>query len=81
MTITIPKNISKEGMVVIPKKEYERVLRVLRFISEDQLWFWTKEWQAKEKEADRDIKHGYFSKGYKTKVELKVALDRMKKTP
>ena len=27
-------------------------------ISKDQEWFWTKEWQKKEKEADEDIKKG-----------------------
>ncbi|MCX5816609.1 MAG: AbrB/MazE/SpoVT family DNA-binding domain-containing protein [Proteobacteria bacterium] len=59
--ITIPKEICKklnletgdylevdtinEGIVLIPKK----------LISRDQEWFWSKEWQAKEKEADEAI--------------------------
>lgn len=27
-------------------------------IPADQAWFWTKEWQEGEREADEDIKHG-----------------------
>jgi AbrB family looped-hinge helix DNA binding protein len=29
-------------------------------IPRDQAWFWTPEWQAREKEADRDLKEGDF---------------------
>ncbi|MBF0497498.1 MAG: CopG family transcriptional regulator [Deltaproteobacteria bacterium] len=29
-------------------------------VPEDQKWFWTKEWQEKEKEADRDIAAGRY---------------------
>jgi antitoxin MazE len=38
-------DIKDEGIVLIPKK----------LISRDQQWFWTKEWQEKEKEADAAI--------------------------
>jgi bifunctional DNA-binding transcriptional regulator/antitoxin component of YhaV-PrlF toxin-antitoxin module len=31
----------------------------LALIPRDQLWFWTPEWQAKEREADEDIKAGH----------------------
>jgi AbrB family looped-hinge helix DNA binding protein len=27
-------------------------------VPRDQAWYWTKEWQAKEKEADRDLVSG-----------------------
>jgi AbrB family looped-hinge helix DNA binding protein len=27
-------------------------------VPRDQAWYWTKEWQAKEKEADRDLASG-----------------------
>ena len=29
-------------------------------VPRDQAWYWTKEWQAKEKEADRDLSSGRF---------------------
>jgi AbrB family looped-hinge helix DNA binding protein len=62
--ITIPKGVSEtlhleigdflevgvteEGLLLIPKK----------LISKDQTWFWAKEWQQKEKEADEAIAEG-----------------------
>ncbi|MGH3320630.1 MAG: AbrB/MazE/SpoVT family DNA-binding domain-containing protein [Streptosporangiaceae bacterium] len=33
-------------------------LRGLTTIPADQAWFWTEEWQAKEREADEDIAAG-----------------------
>jgi antitoxin MazE len=45
-------DIKDESIVLIPKK----------LISRDQQWFWTKEWQEKEKEADDAIARGEISK-------------------
>lgn len=42
---------TEEGLLLIPKK----------LISKDQVWFWTKEWQKKEKEADEAIAKGAMS--------------------
>ncbi len=39
----------KEGMITLKPKE---------LIDNDQSWFWTKEWQEEEREADEDIKAG-----------------------
>jgi antitoxin MazE len=44
-------NVTEEGLLLIPKK----------LISKDQAWFWTKEWQEKEKEADEAIERGDLS--------------------
>jgi len=30
----------------------------MAMVSKDQLWFWTPEWQAKEREAEEDIQAG-----------------------
>ncbi len=38
------------------------ILRAQKFIPKSQAWFWTKEWQAKEREADQDIKAGRVKK-------------------
>lgn len=37
-----------EGIVLKPKV----------FVDKDQAWFWTKQWQNGEKEADKDVKAG-----------------------
>jgi AbrB family looped-hinge helix DNA binding protein len=53
-------DIIDEGIVLIPKK----------LISREQEWFWTKEWQAKEKEADKAIKNGEVSKVFEKADDL-----------
>lgn len=40
--------IEKGALVIRPKK----------LIDEDQSWFWTKEWQESEKEAEKSIRKG-----------------------
>jgi antitoxin MazE len=50
----------EEGLLLIPKK----------LISKDQAWFWTKEWQAKEKEADEAIARGEISEPFENVEEL-----------
>lgn len=34
------------------------ILKPKKLIDLDQAWFWTKEWQEKEREADEDIAQG-----------------------
>jgi antitoxin MazE len=48
-------DVTEEGLLLIPKK----------LISKDQAWFWTKEWQEMEKEADEDINKGEVSVPFK----------------
>ena len=73
--ITIPKKKVKKGeLVLIPKKEYERLLSISKIISEDQLWFWTKEWQKREKEAEEDIKAGRIFGPFSSGKELLKSL-------
>ena len=76
--ITIPRQISGE-LVAIPEKEYQLFSSFLEFVDIKQLFFWTKEWQAKEKQADKDIAHGKLSRVYSTAKDLKKALDSLKK--
>ena len=54
--IPLPKN--KEVLVVIPEQD------------DDQAWFWTPEWQAKEREADEAIAKGEMSGPFETAQEL-----------
>ena len=51
---------TEEGLLLIPKK----------LIPKDQMWFWTKEWQRKEKEADEAISRGEVSKPFEKADEL-----------
>jgi len=76
--ITIPRQISGE-LVAVPKKEYQLFSSFLEFIDIKQIFFWTKEWQAKEKEADRDIAVGKISRVYNNAKDLKKALNLLKK--
>ena len=52
--------VTEEGLLLIPKK----------LISKDQAWFWTKEWQEKEKEADEAIAKGQISEPFESAEEL-----------
>jgi AbrB family looped-hinge helix DNA binding protein len=53
-------DVKEEGLLLIPKK----------LISKDQAWFWTKEWQKKEEEADKAIARGEVSGPFKNAKEL-----------
>ena len=61
----IPKPIA----AVLNRLSPAEVKEVLRFalflktrakIDIDQAWFWTREWQKKEREADRDLARGRY---------------------
>jgi AbrB family looped-hinge helix DNA binding protein len=62
--VTIPSRISralklKKGDHILMRLIGTRVELVpATLIPNDQLWFWTPEWQAKEREADEDIAEG-----------------------
>lgn len=62
--ITIPKGIFKKlslevGDVLEAKQKGEVIYLVpQKLIPKEQAWFWTKEWPAKEREAEEDIKRG-----------------------
>lgn len=45
------------------------VVKAKKLIDADQAWFWTKEWQEAEKQAEEDIKKGRVSKVFSTAEE------------
>lgn len=45
------------------------VVKPKKLIDADQEWFWTKEWQEAEKEAEEDIKKGRVSKVFSSSEE------------
>ena len=69
-TITIPKGIReklhiKEGEYIEAEvKRQSLVLTPVKIIKKDQEYFWTKEWQEGEREADEDIEAGRLSRAY-----------------
>ena len=69
-TLTIPKTIRerlhvKEGEYVEAEiKGHSLILTPVKVIKKDQEYFWTKEWQEGEREADEDIKAGRLSRAY-----------------
>ena len=64
--IVLNKNIPLWDVRPLPAKE--KTLEKL--IPKDQAWFWTPEWQAKEREADEDIRLGRVSGPFTSADEL-----------
>jgi len=58
--------IEDNTIVLVPKK----------LIPKDQAWFWTKEWQKGEKEADDDIREGRLIGPFKSIKEFKKVLKK-----
>jgi AbrB family looped-hinge helix DNA binding protein len=62
--VTIPKAIRdqlrlREGMTVFFETD-DGAIRIVPavMVPKDQRWFWTREWQAKEREADEELQAG-----------------------
>ena len=58
--------IEDNTIVLVPKK----------LIPKDQAWFWTKEWQKREKQADHDIREGRLVGPFKSVKDFKKALKK-----
>jgi antitoxin MazE len=73
--ITLPAGIRKKAHVQegdILEAEVrgdEIVLKPKKLIDKSQAWYWTEEWQKREREADEDIAAGRF-KDFDTLEEL-----------
>lgn len=78
--ITIPKEIYESlqlevGDFLNVKVEGEKIIIVpTKMIPKDQAWFWTKEWQEKEREAEEDIKAGKLYGPFRSGKELVKSL-------
>jgi AbrB family looped-hinge helix DNA binding protein len=51
-------SLQKGDQVIVSVRDGQIVLTPAAGIPRDQQWFWTKEWQAKEAEADADLASG-----------------------
>ena len=55
--------------------------KLLKRIDPEQAYFWTKEWQEGEREADEDIRAGRVSKAFDTAEEAVKALKSKVRRP
>lgn len=60
----------KISLIVIIKSMKILFLIPKKIVPKDQVWFWTKEWQKGEAEADEDIANVRLSKPFKTASAL-----------
>jgi AbrB family looped-hinge helix DNA binding protein len=78
--VSIPKKIRdqlrlEEGdLLEVEERDGEIVMVPKRLIDADQAWFWSREWQDGEREADGDIEAGRVSGPFKTVEEMKKHL-------
>lgn len=74
--VTIPSelftilNLKPGDLIEAQLRDKEIVLIPQKLIPKDQAWFWTKEWQQKEREADEAIARGELSGPFETADEL-----------
>jgi len=79
--ITIPKrirelfNLEEGDVLVIEEREDGVLMKPRKLIDPTQTWFWTEEWQKKERQADEDIKAGRVSGPLKSLQELSKHLE------
>lgn len=79
--VTIPHRISKalrlkRGDHMLMRLVGQRVEMIpANLVPKDQLWFWTPEWQAKEREVDEALARG----DYKIAGSVEALLRRLKK--
>jgi len=82
-TITIPAQLRRRfgldkpgAQVEIVVRDGEIVLRPHLAIPAEQAWFWTEEWQTKERAADDDLAAGHVST-FDTADDFLTHLDRI----
>jgi AbrB family looped-hinge helix DNA binding protein len=83
--VTIPKEVFRDvGLDVgdyleVKAKDGLITMTPKKLISKDQSWFYTPEWQAKEREADKAIAQGQLSGPFSSAAELLSYLKKLKK--
>ena len=83
--VRIPKEIMKTlsvsqgDYIDFEVHEGNVCVRGKRLMAIDQAWFWTKEWQEAEKEAERDIREGRISQPFKSAEEAMAHLKQLRK--
>ena len=83
--VTIPKEVF-EGLglgtgdyLEVAMQERRILMTPQKLIPKDDAWFYTKEWQAKEREADEDIARGDVDGPFDSSKDLIAYLRKLKK--
>jgi len=82
--ITLPQNLRQKlninvgDYVEVEDQDGELFLRPVKLVRPDQEYFYTKEWQAGEAEADRDVAQGDLVGRFDTAEECIEALEKTK---
>jgi len=80
--ITIPKEVFTSLNLEVGEfldtrvQDHTIVLVPKKLVAKDQEWFWTKEWQEKEKEADEAIAKGELIGPFETATDVLKALKK-----
>ncbi len=81
-SVTIPEDVRRQGHVKIGDRvevtaENGRIIiRPMIEIPREQTWYWTRGWQAKERQADEDIAAGRLSGPFRSGKALIRSLKR-----
>ncbi len=81
-SVTIPAEVRRQVRLEIGDRvevsaENDRIIiRPMIEIPREQSWYWTKEWQAKKREADEDIAAGRLTGPFRTGKGLVRSLKR-----
>lgn len=57
-------------------KEEAKVASKVGLIDPDQAWWWTEEWQKKEREAEKDIREGRLHGPFESVKEFKESIEK-----
>lgn len=80
--ITIPREIRKalalkEGTPLRILEERGRIVVIPQaLVDRDQAWFWSREWQEKEREADEDIRAGRMAGPFNSVAAVKKDFEK-----
>jgi len=65
--------VERESVLAMARSVRAEAFAMMQRLNPDQAWFWTEEWQAKEREADRQLAAGEGTV-YDTDEEMLAAL-------
>jgi hypothetical protein len=75
---SLPESVTveRERMLATARPIREQAFALMARLNPDQAWFWTEEWQAGEREVDREIAAGNVTT-FATLDEFDAALDAL----
>ena len=80
--VTLPKDVVRRSHLApgdpldVVFEDDQIILRPQVHVPRDQAYFWTKEWQEAEREAEKDIAKGRLHGPFKSAAEMKRSFKR-----